>query len=263
MTRKLKSELGFSTADRIVVRGLDLVDELIGKVSLGDVAFLELKGRLPTKQESNVFNAITVTLVEHGMTPSAIATRLTYYGAPESLQGAVAAGLLGMGDRFGGSAEAAARMLQEALQETEKGAAPAADLRPLASAIVTRHKETKQPIAGLGHPVHKPIDPRTPKLFEIAAANGFSGRYVDLMQLIGEEASSRYSRSLPVNATGAIGAIASELGIPWRVCRGLAVMARAVGLVAHLQEEMEEPLAPEIWSRIEEESSSHLRPSTD
>jgi citrate synthase len=154
-------------------------------------------------------------------------------------------------------------MLQEALQETEEGAALAADLRPLARAIVTRHKETKQPIAGLGHPVHKPIDPRTPKLFEIAAANGFSGRYVDLMQLIGEEASSSYSRSLPVNATGAIGAIASELGIPWRVCRGLAVMARAVGLVAHLQEEMEEPLAPEIWSRIEEESSSHLRPSTD
>jgi citrate synthase len=263
MTRKLKSELGFSTADRIVVRGHDLVEELIGNVSLGDVAFLELTGRLPTTQESNVFNAITVTLVEHGMTPSAIATRLTYYGAPESLQGAVAAGLLGMGDRFGGSAEAAARMLQEALQETKKGAARAADLRPLASAIVTRHKETKQPIAGLGHPVHKPIDPRTPKLFEIAAENGFSGRYVDLMQLIGEEASRSYSRSLPVNATGAIGAIASELGIPWRVCRGLAVMARAVGLVAHLQEEMEEPLAPEIWARTEEESSSHLRPSTD
>jgi citrate synthase len=263
MTRKLKSELGFSTADRIVVRGHDLVEELIGKVSLGDVAFLELKGRLPTKQESNVFNAITVTLVEHGMTPSAIATRLTYYGAPESLQGAVAAGLLGMGDRFGGSAEGAARMLQEALQETIKGAALATDLRPLASAIVNRHKETKQPIAGLGHPVHKPIDPRTPKLFEIAAENGFSGRYVELMQLVGEEASRSYGRSLPVNATGAIGAIASELGIPWRVCRGLAVMARAVGLVAHLQEEMEEPLAPEIWSRIEEESSSHLRPSTD
>jgi citrate synthase len=263
MTRKLKSELGFSTADRIVVRGHDLVDELIGKVSLGDVAFLELKGRLPTKQESIVFNAITVTLVEHGMTPSAIAARLTYYGAPESLQGAVAAGLLGMGDRFGGSAEAAARMLQDALQETEKEAAPPADLRPLASAIVSRHKEAKRPIAGLGHPVHKPIDPRTPKLFEIAAENGFSGRYVDLMKLVGEEASRSYGRSLPVNATGAIGAIASELGIPWRVCRGLAVMARAVGLVAHLQEEMEEPLAPEIWSRAEEESSSHLRPSTD
>ena len=259
MTRRLKSELGFSTADRIVVRGHDLAAELLGKASLGDVAFLELKGRLPTQQESVVFNAITVTLVEHGMTPSAIAARLTYYGAPESLQGAVAAGLLGMGDRFGGSAEAAARMLQDAFGE----AAPPADLRPLATEIVNRHRGNKQPIAGLGHPVHKPVDPRTPKLFAIAAENGLSGRYVALMQLVGDEATREYGRPLPVNATGAIGAIASELGIPWRVCRGLAVMARAIGLVAHLQEEMEDPLAPEIWSRIEEESSSHRRPATD
>lgn len=259
MTRKLRSDLGFSTADRIVVRGHDLVEQLIGKVSLGDVAFLELKGRLPTKPESIVFNAITVTLVEHGMTPSAIAARLTYFGAPESLQGAVAAGLLGMGDRFGGSAEDAARMLQAALD----GADTDADLKAVASRIVSDHKERKQPVAGLGHPVHKPIDPRTPKLFELAAENGLSGRYVALMQLVGEEATSSYGRALPVNATGAIGAIASELGIPWRVCRGLAVMARAIGLVAHLQEEIEEPLASEIWSRIEGESSSHLRPSTD
>jgi citrate synthase len=257
MTKRLKSDLGWSTADRIVVRGHDLV-ELLGKTSLGDFAFLELKGRVPTKQESIVFNAITVTLVEHGMTPSAIAARLTYFGAPESLQGAVAAGLLGMGDRFGGSAEDAAHMLQNALSQAK----PDADLHALASRIVRDHKARKHPIAGLGHPIHKPIDPRTPKLFKIAAENGLSGRYVELMQLVGEEASRIFGRELPVNATGAIGAIASELGIPWRVCRGLAVMARAIGLVAHLQEEMEEPLAAEIWSRIEGESSSHLRPGS-
>ncbi|HEY8811047.1 MAG TPA: citryl-CoA lyase, partial [Candidatus Dormibacteraeota bacterium] len=99
---KLRSDLGWSTPDRIVVRGHDLAEDLIGKVSLGDMAFLELKGRLPTTPESAVFNAISITLVEHGMTPSAIAARLTYLGAPESLQGAVAAGLLGLGDRFGG-----------------------------------------------------------------------------------------------------------------------------------------------------------------
>jgi citrate synthase len=255
--KKLRSDLGWSTADRIVVRGHDLANELIGKVSLGDVAFLELKGRLPTNEESIVFKAITVTLVEHGMTPSAIAARLTYFGAPESLQGAVAAGLLGIGDRFGGSAEDAARMLQEALAE------PGADLKALAVEIVRAHRERKQPIAGLGHPVHNPIDPRTPKLFEVAAQNGLSGRYVALMQLVGEEATRVHGRRLPVNATGAIGAIASELEIPWRVCRGLAVMARAIGLVAHIQEEMDEPLAAEIWSRTEDESSSHIRPSTD
>src|SRR6202158_1489279 len=109
---KLRSDLGWATPDRIVVRGHDLAEELIGKVSLGDVAFLELKGRLPTKQESIVFNALAVTLVEHGMTPSAIAARLTYLGAPESVQGAVAAGLLGTGDRVGRPAEGGARLLQ-------------------------------------------------------------------------------------------------------------------------------------------------------
>jgi len=137
--------MGWSTTDRIVVRGHDLVDDLIGKVSLGDMAFLELKGRLPTEKESVVFNALAVTLVEHGMTPSAIATRLTYFGAPESIQAAVAAGLLGIGDRFGGSIEEAARTLQEALAGTE----PGADLRALAGQVVARYKERKRPIAGV------------------------------------------------------------------------------------------------------------------
>lgn len=237
--------MGWSTADRIVVRGHDLV-ELIGNVSLGDFAFLELKGRLPSAEESIVFNAIAVTLVEHGITPSAIAARMTYLGAPEAVQGAVAAGLLGMGERFGGPAEDAARMLQEGI---ENGLT--------AEQIVELRKAAGMPVPGLGHPVHKPLDPRTTRLFEVAAANGFSGRYVELMDGISKEASRVFKRHLPVNATGAIGAIASEMGFSWRVCRGLAVMARAIGLVAHLQEEAAEPMAAEIWARVEEEASGH------
>jgi citrate synthase len=243
--------MGWSTKDRIVVRGLDLTKDVLGKVSLGDFAFLELKGRLPTPQESIVFNALVVTLVEHGITPSAIAARLTYFGAPEALQAGVAAGILGMGDRFGGSIEQAARMVQDALE----GQRPDADLRDIARQVVAGHKARKQVIGGLGHPIHKPIDPRTPKLFSLAAENGFSGRYVKLMELIGEEATTSYGRDLPVNATGAIGAIASELDFNWRVCRGLAVMARAIGLVGHIQEEMTEPMAAEIWARVDEETS--------
>src|SRR3977135_2640846 len=138
MTKRLKSDLGWSTADRIVVRGHDLADELLGKVSLGDFAFLELKGRLPTPQESIVFNALVVTLVEHGITPSAIAARLTYFGAPEALQAGVAAGILGMGDRFGGSIEQAARMVQDALE----GQRPDADLRGIARQVVAGHQAT-------------------------------------------------------------------------------------------------------------------------
>jgi citrate synthase len=251
VTKRLKSEMGWSTKDRIVVRGLDLTKDVLGKVSLGDFAFLELKGRLPTPQESIVFNALVVTLVEHGITPSAIAARLTYFGAPEALQAGVAAGILGMGDRFGGSIEQAARMVQEALASQGQDA----DLRGIARQLVSEHKAKKQVIGGLGHPIHKPIDPRTPKLFSLAAENGFSGRYVKLMELIGAEATASYGRDLPVNATGAIGAIASELDFSWRVCRGLAVMARAIGLVGHLQEEMTDPMAAEIWARVDEEAS--------
>ena len=161
----------------------------------------------------------------------------------------------GMGDRFGGSIEQAAKTLQEA--------PPTGDLTSIARKIVESHRASKRVIPGLGHPIHKPADPRTVRLFALAADNGFVGRHVHLVELISEEATAAYGRALPVNATGAIAAIASEMEIPWRICRGLAVMARAIGLVAHLQEEMEEPLAPEIWSRAEDEASSESASSPD
>jgi citrate synthase len=248
MSGKPRSRLGRSTSDQIFVRDHDLARDLIGKVSLGDFAFLEMRGRLPNPKESVMFNALAVTLVEHGLTPSTIAARLTYYGAPEALQAAVAAGLLGMGDRFGGSIEQAARMLQEAPAQAER--------RAIAREIVAAHRERKQIIPGLGHPLHKRADPRTRRLFELAKDNGFSGRHVELMELIAREATAVYGGELPVNATGAIAAIASEMELPWRITRGLAVMARAIGLVAHLQEEMEQPMAAEIWSRTEAEAGS-------
>jgi len=246
VSKRLRSEMGSSTADRIVVRGFDLSQDLIGNVSLGAMAFLELKGRLPADRELAVFDAILVTLVEHGMTPSAIATRMTYLGAPESVQAAVAAGLLGLGGRFGGTVEDAARMLQTGGSAAE---------------IVSDYLARKQQIPGLGHPIHKPIDPRVPRLYEVASANGFSGRYVALLDEIAEEARQVLGKALPVNATGAIGALASELDIPWQVTRGLAVIARAIGLVGHLQEEMREPLATEIWERVDAEASGGAGPA--
>ena len=136
---------------------------------------------------------------------------------------------------------------------------PVSDLRQLARDVVEEYKAGKRIIPGIGHPEHKEVDPRVPRLFEVAAANGLSSRHVELVRLIGDEASAALGRNLPVNATGAIGAIASELEIPWQVCRGLAVMARAIGLVAHLQEEVTDPLAPEIWSRVEGEASERTR----
>ena len=253
--KKLRSDIAWSTTDRIVIKGFDLCGDILGKLSLGDMAFLELTDRLPTPAESAVFNAIAVTLVEHGLTPSAIATRLTIAGAPEAMQAAVAAGLCGLGSVFVGSMETAARMLQEALPDPKA----AADIDGLARTVVERFAGQKRTIPGIGHHIHKPVDPRAPRLFEIAAEHGFSGPYVALMKAIADQAGARLGKSLPVNATGAIGAIASELGLPWNVVRGIGVMARAIGLVGHIREELKEPLAREIKERVEEEATAHFR----
>jgi len=258
MTRKpatIRSDIGFSTPDRITIRGKDLANEILGHMNLGDFAYFQLTGKTPTPNQSRVFNAMLITLVEHGITPSALVARLTYAGAPESLQAAVAAGLCGLGTVFVGTTEGAARMLYEALGDADDSA----DLQALAVCTVAAFRERKQIIPGIGHPVHKPIDPRTPRLFEIAEVNGMKGRYIELMQLIATEAERVSGKVLPINATGAIGAICCEFGFPWKIVRGFGVMARAIGLVGHILEESEMPMAYEIWHRIEDEASSHLR----
>jgi citrate synthase len=240
MARKtLKSDLGWSTVDRIAVRGKDLPGEILGHLNLGDMAFLELTGRVPSAGESKIFNAMVVTLVEHGITPSAIVARLTYLGAPEALQAAVAGGLLGLGSVFVGSMEGVARILADAVTNGKD-----------AAAVLAENKR----MPGLGHPIHKPIDPRSVRLFEIARETGHYGKYCRLMEEIAK------ARGITLNATGAIGALACELGLDWKIVKGLGVMARAIGLVGHILEETREPMAQEIWERVDEEASAHLKP---
>lgn len=236
--KRIKSDIGWSSVDRIVVRGKDLPNEILGHLNLGDMAFLGLTGRAPDAKESKIFNAMVVTLVEHGITPSALVARLTYLGAPEALQGAVAAGLLGLGSVFVGSMEGVAKLLSESIAGGKD-----------AKTIVAENKR----IPGLGHPIHKPIDPRSVRLFEIARETGFYGKYCRLMEEIAK------TRGITLNATGAIGALACELGLDWRIVKGLGVMARAVGLVGHILEETREPMAEEVWQRIEEEATAHLK----
>ena len=235
--KPVRSDLAWSTVDRIVVHGKDLPGEILGHLSLGDMAFLQLTGRTPNENESRIFNAMAVTLVEHGITPSALAARLTYLGAPEAMQAAVAAGLCGLGSVFVGSTEGAARLLMESSEKPAKQ-------------IIAESKR----IPGLGHPLHKPVDPRTARLFEIARETGHYGKYCKLMEEIARE------KNLTLNATGAIGALACELGLDWRAVRGIGVLARAIGLVGHLLEESRNPMAEEVWFRIEEEASAHLKP---
>jgi citrate synthase len=241
----IRSDIAWSTTDRIGVLGYDLARDLIGKVSLGDMGFLEITGRLPNTRESHMFEAMLVTLVEHGIVPSTLATRMTVTGAPEALQASVAAGLLGLGSVFVGSTEDAAKMLAAAVPDPARPG----DLREIAAAI----QRERRRIPGIGHPVHKALDPRARKLFAIAKKTGFHGPYVDLMKRVAK------ARGLPVNATGAVGAICCEMRLPSEACRGIGVMARAVGLVGHALEELRSPMAREIWLRTEEEASSHIR----
>jgi citrate synthase len=238
MKNEIRSDIGWSTAERITVYGKDLPSEILGKLNLGDVAFLGLTGRVPNEKESKLFNAMVVTLVEHGMTPSAMVARLTYLGAPEALQAAVASGLLGLGSVFVGSMEGVARILSDAVASGKD-----------AKTVLAENKR----MPGLGHPIHKPIDPRTTRLFELARETGFYGKYCTLMQAIAKE------KNITLNATGAIGALACELGLDWKVVKGLGVMARAVGLVGHILEETRQPIAEALWLRTEEEATRHLK----
>jgi len=247
----MRSELGYSTRENIYVQGRDLCGEILGHMDLGAMAFLQLTGRMPNANEAKMFNALAITLVEHGITPSAIAARMTYAGAPEALQSAVAAGLCGLGTVFAGTSEGAARILRQALDDP-------ADTRSLderAEAIVARSVAEGWQIPGIGHPIHRPLDPRTVRLFAIAEETGFKGRYVEMMLAIHRAVEKHKGRSITLNATGAMGALCCELGLPVEACRGIAVMARAIGLVGHILEEIRSPMSIELWQKIEHDVS--------
>jgi citrate synthase len=253
--KKYHTEIGWSSADSITLFGMSLPDDILGKLSFGDMAFLELTRRAPNERESRMFNAMLVTLVEHGLTPSSLVARLTYLGAPESMQAAVAAGLCGLGTVFVGSIEGSAKMLYEAMPRPD----PKADLPALARGVVARFDANKAIVPGIGHPFHKPIDPRTPRLIALAQETGFDGPYVQLIQAIAAEAERSKGKPLPTNATGMLGALCCEMGFDWKICRGLGVMARAVGLVGHILEESRNPMAQAVWLRTEAEATDHFR----
>jgi citrate synthase len=253
--KRVRSDIAWSTHDRIGVMGYDLVNDLIGKINLGDMSFLEITGRLPKPRESHMFNAMMVTSVEHGIVPSSLASRMTWAGAPESLQSAVAAGLLGLGTVFNGTTEGAAKMLRAALPDPRAKV----DLAALANKVVEERLGKGRAIPGIGHPIHKPVDPRAARLFVLAKKNGFSGNYVKLMQLIQKRAEKMSGKTLPTNSTGAKAAICCEMDLPAEILRGLGVISRAVGLVGHILEESRNPMALEIWHRIEEEATEHSR----
>lgn len=248
--KPLSTEMGFATPTQVTVYKRDLIHELLGDAGFVSVFFLGLMGRDPSPAELRTLDALLVSLMEHGQTPSTVVTRLTYWGGPEALQASVAAGLLGLGSRIVGSIEDAARMLQEVPVQKESA------IPDIARSLVDGIRERGALVPGVGHLLHRPVDPRAERLFAIATEEGSFGYFCALMRAVGAEAERSFDRPLPVNVTGAVGAIASDLGFPWEITRGLGLISRAAGLVCHIGEEMRDPIAKDIW-RLVEENSAH------
>ena len=227
-------------------RDRDLVSELLA----GDVDFVRVMsehilGRRVSDADLRIINAVLVVLMEHGMSPGAISTRLVYMSAPENLQGAVASGLLAVGSQFVGTVENCARLLEELLAEPD-----AAARRARAKALAREYRARRAPIPGFGHHLHKPDDPRAARLLELADELGLNARHVAALRLLAAEVDEAAGRHVTINATGAVGALLGEVGIPVGLMRGFAVISRSAGLVAHIGEEQREPAGRHIWDLV-------------
>lgn len=247
--KALASHIGGGDAQRITLRGHDLVDGLLDRHDFVDVFYLACFGVFPTPEMRRMVNALLVTSVDHGLTPSALAARLTLHGSPDSVQGAVAAGLLGAGSRFLGAAENSCSFLREALAESAEWSEDR--LTDKARVLVDSSRLQQRRIPGFGHPVHVEGDPRVDKLLEVARECGMHGVHCRLMAHIGVMLSAQLGRTVPMNAAGAKGAILADMGVPVEFAKGLSIVGRASGLIAHVMEERANSIAQSLWDMAE------------
>src|SRR5580693_7157917 len=251
MAPEYPTSLGTSDADHITLLGQDLAEDLMGKVGFGELVLWMVTQRRPTQAEVRVFESVLVALADHGFTPTAIAARLTYLSAPDSLQGAIAAGLLGGGSRFLGVTEDCGQYLAGVLAEAGEIPTDDAGFDALALAAVTRAKAERKFVPGLGHPVHKVLDPRTPRLIEIAQEEGLRGPHLRLFEAIGRVHPQVLGRTLPLNGAGTSGAALADLGLPVGLLRGFALLARTAGLLGQLAEEQRRPIGMDIYLAVD------------
>lgn len=234
-------------AESVEVRGRDLPGAIMGEMDFGETVFLLLTGDQPDSGERRMTNAILSSLMVHGVTPHAIAARMTYMAAPESIQGAVASGILGAGDRFVGAMEGCAAAI---------GRVTEGEVTP--EELVAEYRERGAPFPGIGHPVHDPVDPRAQRLFDLAVEEEIAGNHVDALHDVQTEFEERAGVTLPINVTGAIAAVAADMGFSPSAARGLAIVSRTAGLVAEVLEEQHDPVARDTWEHVE--SHVHYRP---
>ena len=233
-----RSAISTSNEETIVVRGHDLAAELIGTINFTEHFWLLVTGQLPTTAQRRILDATLVAIAEHGLVPSVQASRMTLAAAPEALQGAVAAGILGCGSVVLGSSEAAGRFLAEIAGQVATGMG----IEAAATKIVQDYRAAKRAIPGYGHPLHKGYDPRARRLFDVAKEVGAAGRHADIAHVVERMLPELVGRPLALNVSGAIPAVLLDAGFPLLALKGVPMLARTASLIAHLLEEQERPI---------------------
>jgi len=231
------SAISTSNEATILVRGRDLARDLVGTLSFTEHFWLLVTGALPSAAQRRVLDATLVAIAEHGLVPSVQASRLTLAAAPEALQGAVAAGILGCGSVVLGSSEAAGRFFADVA-----AAAGGASLEAAATQVVGAYREAQRAIPGYGHPLHKSADPRAARLLALATEAGVAGRHVEIATTVERLLPQLTGRELALNVSGAIPAVLLDAGFPLLALKGVPLLARTAGLVAHLLEEQQRPI---------------------
>ncbi|MET0497938.1 MAG: citryl-CoA lyase [Steroidobacteraceae bacterium] len=245
----IKTEIGYTRVDRITVRGRDLATELIGKIDFIDMMMLVILGRGCRGNERDMINAILVTVTDHGLTPSAVAARLTYMGAPEAQQAAVAAGLLGAGSVFLGAMENATLMLREYVARLSPDAGDE-EIASLATQLIQERRAAKQQLYGMGHNIHVDGDPRIPALQQVSQRNGYFGKHWKLLLAIDAASTQLLKRRLPANTAGAVGAMIADMDLPTPLARGFSLVGRCAGLIGHIMEEQSAPIGKDLWDLV-------------
>jgi citrate synthase len=232
------SHISQAYPDRVEVRGRDLSADLMGRLSFTEYFHLLLTGCEPTDDQRFFLDVLLVSIAEHGMMPTNVAARMTLAADPGSLQGAVAAGILGCGPVLLGTADACARLLEKAREKVETGGAPAAVAEEMARAV---HASGGK-LPGFGHPVHRPLDPRAERILELADAHGVSGSRVLLARAFRDAVAEAWGKPLTMNVSMPIAAVMLDLGFPASAVKAVPILARTGGLLAHLAEEQQQPL---------------------
>ncbi|MGZ6696593.1 MAG: citryl-CoA lyase [Solirubrobacteraceae bacterium] len=252
------SRIGQAQPDRVEVRGRDLCGDLMGRLTFTEYFHLLLCGREPTADQRFFLDLLLVAIAEHGMMPTNVAARMTLAADPGSLQGAVAAGILGCGPVVLGTSEECARLLADAQRRVAAGEEPAA----VASGVARATRDAGARLPGFGHPVHRPLDPRAERILELADARGVSGPHVLLARCLRDGAAEAWGRPLTMNVAMPSAAVMLDLGFPAAAVKAVPILARTAGLLAHLAEEQQRPLGF-VMARGAEEAIEYRRPEDD